>query len=266
MENTVRTEISDHTYRIILDCPGGDNLFCFDMMDGLYEKLSDAEGSRDVDIITLESVKEGVFSAGHNIEQLQGLDHVEAKNYNLLGQKLVQLIRGMKKPVMMLVDGDCFGPAFELALACDLLLATERSRFAFPETEFGFMPGFGGTQLAFRKIYESFVKYLVFTGDSAGPEELYGKGIVTKVYPDKELMRERAEKFAQMIAKRSAFAIGLAKETINAAVDMDFDKGLLLEQNAFTFSFSTYDKNEGTKAFIEKRQADFKDRWEDYRF
>ncbi|PLX70791.1 MAG: enoyl-CoA hydratase [Denitrovibrio sp.] len=266
MKNTTETSIKNRAYHIILNCPVTGNLFCSEMMDSLYEALFEAEGLKDTDMVIIKSGQAGVFSKGHNIEKLEGMDHIETRHYNLRGQRIIKLIRSMKKPVMMLVDGDCFGPGFELALACDMVFATEGSRFAFPETEFGFMPGFGGTQLASKKIYESFVKYMVFTGDSVTPSELFEKGIISKVFADNILMEQKADEFALMISKRSSFAIGLAKETINNTCSMDFDKGLLLEQNAFTFSFSTYDKNEGTKAFIEKREADFKDRWEDYRF
>jgi len=266
MKKTVETELKNKAYIVRLNCPVQGNLFCSEMMDGIYDALFEAEGLKDADIVVIASAQEGLFSRGHNIEKLDGLDHIEAKHYNLRGQRIIKLIRSMKKPVMMLVDGDCFGPAFELGLACDMLFATARSRFAFPETEHGFMPGFGGTQLANRKIFETFVKYLVFTGDSVTPEELFEKGIVTKIFADENDMKEKAYEFCELVSKRSSFAIGLAKETINNSVDMDFDKGLLLEQNAFTFSFSTFDKNEGTKAFIEKRDANFQDRWEDYRF
>jgi len=266
MQKTVETGIKDKAYCIALKCPVQGNLFCFDMMDELYDALYEAEGLKDANLVIISSGHEGVFSRGHNIEKLDGLDHIESKRYNLCGQRIIKLIRTMKKPVMILVDGDCFGPGFELLLACDMVFATQRSRFAFPETEHGFMPGFGGTQLASKKIYETFVKYLVFTGDSVAPDELFEKGIISRVFDNSESMIESSKKFTELIAKRSSFAIGLAKETINNTCDMDFDKGLLLEQNAFTFSFSTHDKNEGTKAFIEKREADFKDRWEDYRF
>ncbi|ADD69683.1 Enoyl-CoA hydratase/isomerase [Denitrovibrio acetiphilus DSM 12809] len=266
MEQTVTYGISKRAFYISLNCPVDGNLFCAEMMDGLFSALTEAEGDREADLVIIRSGQDGVFSGGHNINKLNGLDHVEAKHYNLRGQRIIKLIRSMKKPVLALVDGDCFGPAFELILSCDMVFATERSRFAFPETEHGFMPGFGGTQLASRKIYETFVKYLVFTGDSVSPEELFEKGIVTKVFTDHSDMDIKASEFAELISKRSSFAIGLAKETINNTVDMDFDKGLLLEQNAFTFSFSTHDKHEGTKAFGEKREPEFKDRWEDYRF
>ncbi|PLX68043.1 MAG: enoyl-CoA hydratase [Denitrovibrio sp.] len=266
MNKTLATELNERAYHLTLNCTVEGNLFCSDMMDGIYSALLEAEGLRDADIVIVKSGQQDVFSRGHNIERLQELDDVETKHYNMRGQRIIQLIRSMKKPVLMQIDGDCFGPAFEMALACDLVFATERSRFCFNETEYGFMPGFGGTQLAHRKIYETFVKYLVFTGDKVAPNELYDKGIVTKIFSDNTLMTEKVEKFSEMISKRSAFAIGLAKETINNSIDMDFDKALLLEQNAFSFCFTTNDKNEGTKAFIEKRDPEFTDRWEDYRF
>jgi len=266
MEKPVKISKDEKAFYLTLACPVEGNLFCLDMMEEIYSALKEAEGDRNTDIIIINSQHEGVFSRGHNISMLQGLDHVEIKNYNISGQNIVRLIRSMKKPVMAVVDGDCFGPAFELVLACDMVFATERSRFAFPETEHGFMPGFGGTQLASRRIYETFVKYMVFTGESIRPQELYEKGIISKIFKDKAEMDEKAREFAGLIAKRSSFAIGLAKETINGALDVDFEKGLLMEQNAFSFCFSTYDKKEGIKAFIEKREPDFKDRWEDYRY
>ena len=266
MKKTLTTELNGRAFYLILDCPVEGNLFCSDMMDGIYEALLEAERSRDADIVIIKSGQPDVFCRGHNIEKLHELDHIETKHYNLRGQRIIQLIRSIKKTVLMQIDGDCFGPAFEMALAADIVFSTEKSRFGFPETEFGFMPGFGGTQLANKKIYETFVKYLVFTGDKVTPAELFDKGIVTKVFVDNASMASKTKEFSEMISKRSSFAIGLAKETINNSIDMDFDKGLLLEQNAFTFSFSTNDKSEGTKAFIEKRKAVFTDRWEDYRF
>ncbi len=151
MKKTLATELNERGYSLILNCPVEGNLFCSDMMDGIYDALLEAEGLRDADIVIVKSGQDDVFSRGHNIERLQGLDHVEAKHYNYRGQRIIELMRSMKKPVLVQIDGDCFGPAFEMALAADLVFATERSRFAFPETEYGFMPGFGGTQLAHRK-------------------------------------------------------------------------------------------------------------------
>jgi enoyl-CoA hydratase len=158
MQKSVSVEIKNKAAYISLSCPVSGNLMCSEMLDEIYTELINAESNREVNLIILKSAHEGVFSKGHNIEQLQGLDHIEAKHYNIRGQKIVQLMRSMKKAILAVVDGDCFGPAFEFILASDLVFATEKSRFAFPEVEYGFIPGFGGTQLACRKIYETFVK------------------------------------------------------------------------------------------------------------
>ncbi len=266
MNNPVSHQNMNGACCIDLACSLTGNLICQEMLDGIYDALMLAEGDRSVNMVIIRSAVDGIFSKGHDIDRLQGLDHIETKHYNLRGQRLISMIRNMKKPVLALVDGDCFGPAFELILACDMVFATVKSRFGFNETAYGFMPGFGGTQLVARKTYETFVKFLVFTGEPVSAEELFGKGIVSRVLSDKSELEKNGVEMAVLMSKRSSFAVGLAKETINNTIDMELSKGLLLEQNAFTFSFSTYDKTEGTKAFVEKRDPQFKDRWEDYRF
>lgn len=266
MNDPVSTETKERACVISLNCEITGNIVCQEMLDGIYSALDKAESDKDVNIVVIKSAVEGVFSKGHDIARLEKMDHIEIKQYNLRGQRLVRMLRGMKKPVLAMVDGDCFGPAFEIILACDMVFATKRSRFGFNETAYGFIPGFGGTQLASRKIYETFVKYLVFTGEPVSAMELFNKGMISKVSDDREELTNYAIETARLLARRSSFAMGLAKETINNTVDMDFSKGLLLEQNAFTFSFSTFDKTEGTNAFLEKREPQFRDRWEDYRF
>lgn len=266
MREPVSSETKERACVISLECEITGNIICQEMLDGIYNALDRAESDKDVNIVVIKSAVDGVFSKGHDIARLEKLDHIEIKQYNLRGQRLISMLRNMKKPVLAMVDGDCFGPAFEIILACDMVFATERSRFGFNETAYGFIPGFGGTQLASRKIYETFVKYLVFTGDAVSANELFNKGMVSKVSKDRAELTEYALETAKLLAKRSSFAMGLAKETINNTIDMDFSKGLLLEQNAFTFSFTTFDKTEGTNAFLEKRDPQFKDRWEDYRF
>lgn len=266
MNQSVSIENFGSASRISLKCSLTGNLMCQEMLNSISAALEAAEGDKSVNLVIIRSGVETVFSKGHDIDKLMKADTAEAKQYNLIGQRLIKQIRGMKKPVLTLVDGDCFGPAFELVLASDMVYATENSRFGFNETAYGILPGFGGTQLASKKLYETFAKYLVFTGDAVGSAELFNKGIISKVLPDTDSLYKAADDTAALMAKRSSFAVGLAKETINATADMDFDKGLLLEQNAFTFSFSSYDKTEGTTAFVEKRDPQFKDRWEDYRF
>jgi enoyl-CoA hydratase len=266
MKNPVTITRENGACVITVSCSVSGNPVCMETLEGLFSALDAAEGDRSVNLAVIKSGQSGVFSKGHDIEKLSKADIAVVKQYNLMGQRLISYIRNMKKPVLAAVDGDCFGPAFEMVLACDMVFATAKSRFGFNETEYGFVPGFGGTQLASRKAYETFVKYLVFTGEPVDAAELYGKGMVSKILDCADTLEKAVEELSKLMSKRSAFAVGLAKETINNTIDMDFAKGLLLEQNAFTFSFSTFDKTEGTSAFVEKREAQFKDRWEDYRF
>ncbi|QAR32303.1 enoyl-CoA hydratase/isomerase family protein [Geovibrio thiophilus] len=231
----------------------------------LCRVLEDAEADRGIDFIRLRGA-DGSFTIGRAVSELQTFGEKEARVYAERGQRLVKTMRGLKKLIIAEIDGEAFGPGFEIALACDIIFATASSRFAFPEVNLGVIPGFGGTQLAARRVYETFVKYLVFTGDSVTAEELYAKGIANAVFADGASMNAHTDALCARLSEKSSFILGLAKETLNSGIEMDFDKALLFEQNAFTFSFSCEDKREGMGAFIEKRKPMFKNRWEDLRF
>ncbi len=231
----------------------------------LCRVLEEAEADRNIDFIRLRGT-DGSFSIGRAVSGLGSFGEKEARAYAERGQRLVKTMRSLKKLIIAEVDGEAFGPGFEIALASDLIFATSSSRFAFPEVNLGIIPGFGGTQLAARKVYETFAKYLVFTGDSAAAEELHAKGILNAVFADAASMHAHVDALCGRLSEKSSFILGLAKETVNSGIEMDFDKALLFEQNAFTFSFSCEDKREGMGAFIEKRKPVFKNRWEDLRF
>ncbi|MGE4496249.1 MAG: enoyl-CoA hydratase/isomerase family protein [Deferribacterales bacterium] len=231
----------------------------------LCRVLEEAEADRNVDFIRLKGT-DGSFSIGRSVSELGSFGEKEARVYAERGQRLVKTMRGLKKLIIAEVDGEAFGPGFEIALASDLIFATSSSKFAFPEVNLGIIPGFGGTQLAARKVYETFVKYLVFTGDAVTAEEMYAKGIINAVFADAALMYSHVDSLCANLSEKSNFILGLAKETVNSGIEMDFDKALLFEQNAFTFSFSCEDKREGMGAFIEKRKPVFRNRWEDLRF
>ncbi|WP_460214917.1 enoyl-CoA hydratase/isomerase family protein [Geovibrio sp. ADMFC3] len=237
---------------------------CFDPLI-LCRVLEDAEADRNIDFVRLRG-KDGSFTMGRAVSDLGSFGEKEARVYAERGQRLIKTIRRLKKLVIAEIDGEAFGAGFETALACDLIFAVSSSKFAFPEVNLGIIPGFGGTQLASRKVYETFAKYLVFTGEAVSAEELYAKGIVNAVFSDASSMYEHVDSLCMKLSGKSTFILGLAKETVNNGLEMDFDKALLFEQNAFTFSFSCEDKREGMGAFIEKRKPVFKNRWEDLRF
>lgn len=235
-----------------------------EMLHQMIRALDKFSKNKNVDIILICSQIDNIFSSGSDCCELQHLNEAEAKIFAMTGQRLIRKIKDIKKIVVAAVDGKAFGAGFEIALAADVLFATERSLFAFPEVSHGIIPGFGGTQLAARKIYETFVKYLVFTGDTVSTEGLNQKGFIAQSFSKKDTMIDGIHEFADKLSSKSMFALGLAKETINAGIEADLDKALLIEQNAFTVAFSSNDKIEGMTAFIEKRKPVFTDRWENF--
>ncbi|MGA1845651.1 enoyl-CoA hydratase/isomerase family protein [Deferribacter abyssi] len=235
-----------------------------DNLKDLYQIISELEDDINIDVIAFSSDINS-FCEGVSIEELINYNEAESKIFSFLGQRLIKRMRNLKKIIVSLIDGNVLGAGFELVLASDVIFATKRSLFGFPETNYGIIPGFGGTQLMSRKIYETFTKYLVFTGEKVTAKNLYEKGIITKLFDNKDEMIKSFDEFVEKLKERSVFAIGLAKEVINNGIEIDIDKALLLEQNAFTVAFASNDKKEGMSAFIEKRKPNFTDRWEEFK-
>lgn len=260
---SIKGKIYDKAGFITISNTENNNALCSEEFKKIKYFLLKFNADKNVDLIVIESGLDNCFSSGSNIEELKDCDEARAKVFAATGQDLIRTIRNIKKTVLCKINGICYGAGFEIALSSDIIFATENSLFGFPEVNQGIIPGLGGTILFTRKIYETFVKYLVFTGSSVSAKELFDKGIVNKVCKDVEELDDRVRDFSNLISKRSVFALGLAKETINAGLETDLDKALLIEQNAFTVAFSSNDKREGMTAFIEKRKPVFTDRWED---
>jgi enoyl-CoA hydratase len=230
-----------------------------DMIKNIKRELS----NKETNFFVFESHSDN-FCLGHDIKELLSFDPAEAKVYASIGQELIKLIKDSKKVFISKLNGKIYGPALEIAIATDLIFALNDAIFAFPETEYGFLPAFGGTSLAARKIHENFVKFLTITSEEIGVSELVSRGIISKIFNNANEMKDYTEKLIKTLNEKSIFAMGLAKETINSGIELDIDKALLLEQNAFAVAFSSFDKKEGMTAFTEKRKPSFKNRWEDY--
>lgn len=229
----------------------------------MINQMESVENDKNINHIIFSSTSKD-FCLGHDIKSLLGYDETEAKIYSSLGQELIKKIREIRKIIISALTGKTLGPGFEIAIASDLVFATDDTTFGFPETDYGIIPAFGGTVLASRKIHENFVKYLTITGVQIGVDELFCRGIISKIFKSKDEMFDHIGEVVKNLNKKSMFALGLAKETINNGIELDIDRALLLEQNAFSVAFSSYDKREGMLAFIEKREPKFKNRWEDY--
>jgi enoyl-CoA hydratase len=163
----------------------------------------------------------------------------------------------LEKPVIAAINGFALGGGLELALACDIRLASTEARMGFPEVGLGIFPGLGGTQRATRLIGKGRTCELVFTASQIGAEEAEKIGLINRAVPPQQLAPE-ARRMAQRIARQGPIAVGRAKAAINQALQGSLDAGLAFELEAVTQTFGTEDQNEGMTAFLERRRPEFK--------
>lgn len=199
------------------------------------------------------------FVAGADIVAMQTNTAIEGKAFGALGQRVFLKIERLPKPVIAAVNGFALGGGCELAMACDIRIASEKAKFGQPEVGLGIVPGFAGTQRMPRLIGTGLAKELIFTGDMIDANKALQIGLVNRVVPADELLGE-AKKLAQKITSKAPLAVRYAKEAINEGMQVDLERGQLIEQNLLALCFSTEDQKEGMKAFIEKRKPQFKER------
>ncbi len=208
-----------------------------------------------VAILTGEGEK--AFIAGADINELARLSSVEAKEYALRGQAVLDLIENCGKPVIAAINGFALGGGCETAMACSMRFASETAKLGQPEVKLGIIPGYGGTQRLPRLVGKGIANQLVLSGEMITAQEAARVGLVNEVVPAAELM-VRCEAVAQKIIANSPIAIQYCLEAVNKGMEMPLREGLFLEASLFGVCASTEDKAEGTKAFLEKRPAQFK--------
>lgn len=198
---------------------------------------------------------ERAFAAGADIKEMADASSVDM----LLADRISKWdrLRKVKKPVIAAVSGFCLGGGCELAMACDMIIASETAKFGQPEINLGVMPGAGGTQRLTRAVGKAIAMEVVLNGRTLTADEAYRFGLVNRVVPVEQYLNE-ALKLANEITARAPLAVRLAKEAVNNAFESFLADGLADERRAFYFLFSTDDQKEGMKAFIEKRKAEWK--------
>jgi enoyl-CoA hydratase len=197
------------------------------------------------------------FVAGADIAELATLDVISGRALADRGQALLHKIEKLPQPVIAAVNGFALGGGCELAMACDIRLASDNAKLGQPEVSLGIIPGYGGTQRLPRLVGRGKAKQMILTGDIINAAEAYRIGLVDEVYPAAELMN-KAKEMALKIASKGPLAVRAAKEAVNVGLDVDLDSGCIHEAALFAATFATEDENEGTKAFLEKRKAEFK--------
>lgn len=233
----------------------GLNLLNTAFLSGLLSTLAELERDPEVRVIVIAGQKN--FCAGADIREMADKTPDQARAFAGLGHSVCNAIERMAKPVIAAVGGFALGGGCELALACDLRIASGDSRWGLPELNLGLIPGFGGTQRLTRIIGQARAKELIFTAATIGAQEAHAIGLVNRVLPVLELS-EKVRETAESMALKSPLTLRSAKMLINNA--QQAGHGLGLEITAFAECFSTEDHREGIEAFLEKRRPDFKGR------
>ncbi len=216
--------------------------------------LAELEGDQGVRVVIVRG-SEKAFVAGADIGEfadVRPMDQWEDRRE----QGFYEAIPAFPKPVIALIRGYCLGGGCELILGCDLRIASTTAKIGQPEINLGFIPGGGGSQRLPRLVGEGKAMQMVLAGEPISGEEAKAIGLVEEVYPDEEV-EARTRELALKIAEKSPIALRLAKEAIRAASNMGLKAGLEYESALFALLFSTEDKAEGMKAFLEKRKAAF---------
>lgn len=209
-------------------------------------------------VLVITGAGEKSFCAGSDVRALadrDALSEVFARGLLYITNKLEQ----STKPVIAAINGYAFGGGLELALGCDIRIASENAAFAFPETGLGIIPGAGGTQRLARMVGVGRAKEMILTGRRLSAKEAQEYGLVMKVVPQAQLMEE-AEKLAKIMAEKAPLAIALAKRAIRASMDTNLQDGLDMEGLIASVLFSTEDRIEGMTAFKEKRKPEYRRR------
>ncbi|MDR2018824.1 MAG: enoyl-CoA hydratase/isomerase family protein [Syntrophobacterales bacterium] len=217
------------------------------------EKLNNNPAVRVV-IMTGEGTK--AFIAGADILEMKDLSALEGMTFSQRGHDALGSLENMRKPVIAAVNGYALGGGFEVALACDIIYASEKAKVGFPETTLGIFPGFGGTQRTAKLAGLAKAKELIFSGRTISAQEAYGMGLINKVVAADQLMDE-VMKLAGQIKANSPSSISLAKECISKSLYLGMEEALLLEAKDFGLCFATKDQKEGMTAFVEKRKPTF---------
>jgi len=257
-KNIVYQKTNGHA-RLTINRPEVRNALNRETRIELRTALEDAREDDSVRVIVVTGAGDKAFSAGADIKEIQNLTPLEMREYVKLSRNVTNMIERMDKPVIAAVNGYALGGGFELAMACDIIVASDNARFGLPEILIGIFPGGGGTQRLPKLIGTKKAKEMIFTGDMITAADAERMGLVNKVVPAAKL-NETVEDLAKKIQGRSSIILKLAKSALNQSMEVGQSAGLSYELEAFALCFSTEDQKEGMRAFIEKRQPIYKGR------
>jgi enoyl-CoA hydratase len=254
---TIIVDVDNHVALITLNRPDALNALNDKLMSELADALAAAQDNEKVRCIIITG-SEKAFAAGADIAMMKDKSFVDAFAGDLFTAETDQIMR-IRKPIIAAVSGYALGGGCELAMMCDFIICSETAKFGQPEINLGVVAGLGGTQRLTRIVGKAKAMDMNLTGRFMDASEAERSGLVSRVVPTKKLLEE-AQAAAQKIAEKSMISVMVVKEAVNRAYEVPLREGLLFERRMFHSLFATEDQSEGMSAFLEKREAQFRDR------
>lgn len=258
MYQTICYEQQDNIVLLTINRPEALNALNSTVIGELEQAVSQVEQDETVGALILTGSGRS-FVAGADIGEQQPLDIAAGRKWGQRGSALMRCIEKLEIPTIAAVNGFALGGGCELAMSCDIILASERAKFGQPEVGLGITPGFSGTQRLPRRVGVAKAKELIFSGKMIKADEAQRIGLVNAVYAPEELLQGAME-MARSFTKNAPIAVKYAKACIDRGVQMDIDDGIAVENELFAMCFATADQKEGMTAFLEKRPAVFQNR------
>lgn len=260
MDDILTLELDGTIATLTLNRPAVLNALNADLLARLEEALDAFDGDTELRAVIITGAGERAFAAGADIAELTALDGAVAGQHKArTGQRITQVIEALPVPVIAAVNGFALGGGCELAMACDIRIASENAKFGQPEVNLGLTPGYGGSQRTTRLVGSGMALYLCLTGETIDAAEALRIGLVQRVVPLANLLPE-AKRIAQTIASKAPLAITATKRAIREGAALPLAEGLALEALHFGTMIGTSDFREGTRAFLEKRKPVFEGR------
>ncbi len=256
---TIKIEFDGPIATVILNRPEVLNALNSQLLSELGNALDELKQHRELKVCILTGAGDKAFVAGADIKELSLLDPFGAAAFSMKSELIKQKMDELNIPFIAAVKGFALGGGCELAMACDIIVATDDAKFGQPEINLGIIPGFGGTQRLTRLVGKSMAMEMVLTGDLISAQQAKDIGLVNRIIP-REKFAEDVRVIAAKIASKSKTAIIMAKRAIDYGSETDLKTALEIERDAFAVLFSTEDHTEGLQAFIEKRKPVFKDK------
>lgn len=251
-------ETKDRISTLTINRPDKRNALDQKTRDEILDALDSLQASSVSRVLIVTGAGDKAFIAGADINEFEGRTALTQRE-SMKVRRIFDAVEEFPKPVIAMINGFCLGGGMELALACDLRIASDNAKLGQPEINLGIIPGGGGTQRLTRLVGEGKSMELILTGDLVDAAQAKAIGLVNEIVPAAELQRHVLA-LAGRIAEKSPIALQMAKEAVKTASRMNLREGLDREMDLFSLTFGSEDKEEGVRAFLEKRKADFKGR------